>query len=469
MKGFLYWVIQHKWLFVAFAVGALLLIPSPPPDLSSHGRQALVIALVVMILFITEPVPLPAIALMIAVSQVLFGIARPSQVAHSFMNDSVFFMLGSLMLAVAIVKQKLDRRLAVAIFRFTGPKVDNIVYGIATVSAVLASLIGEHTVAAIMLPVTLSLLRHATEDPRKLPNLSKLLLFSMAYACQVAGLGTPSGGARNAIMIEYWARLYQTPVSYFDWIKYAYPLVIIQAPIVVFLLLRRFRPEKVDLSTAVRKLRAQVMWEGKMQSRDWLTVGIFGFTLFMWVFLSGRIGLGTPGLIGVSLYLIAGLVDWDDLNSGVNWGIFLIYASTISLGVAIEETGAAGWVAKHFLGIASSVGIHGGWALLAAVAVLTLGVSSFISRAPALGILTPIVLSLAHDSGTSILAMGFVTAIASAYTFMTIIGSPPNTIIFSTGYLHPRDYLRAGTLMTLISLVLLLLFAQTYWRLLLPA
>jgi sodium-dependent dicarboxylate transporter 2/3/5 len=206
-----------------------------------------------------------------------------------------------------------------------------------------------------------------------------------------------------------------------------------------------------------------------MQSRDWLTVGIFGLTLFMWVFLSGRIGLGTPGLIGVSLYLIAGLVDWDDLNSGVNWGIFLIYASTISLGVAIEETGAAGWVAKHFLGVASSVGIHGGWALLAAVAVLTLGVSSFISRAPALGILTPIVLSLAHDSGTSILAMGFVTAIASAYTFMTIIGSPPNTIIFSTGYVHPRDYLRAGTLMTLISLVLLLLFAQTYWRLLLPA
>jgi sodium-dependent dicarboxylate transporter 2/3/5 len=218
----------------------------------------------------------------------------------------------------------------------------------------------------------------------------------------------------------------------------------------------------------VRKLRAQVMWEGKMRSREWLAVGIFGLTLLMWVFLGGKIGLGTPGLIGVSLFLIAGLVEWEDLSSGVNWGVFLIYASTISLGVAIEETGGASWVAKHFLQIAAAIGIHSGVALLAAVALLTLAISSFISRAPALGILTPIVLTLAHDTGTSILAMGFVTAIASAFTYVTIIGSPPNTIIFTTGYLEPRDYLRAGGWMTAISIFLLLLVAQTYWRFLLP-
>ena len=468
MRAFLYWAIQHKWLLIAFLVGGILLLPAPPADLSNHGRQALVIALVTMVLFITEPVPLPAIALMIAVFQVLFGIARPSQVAHSFMNDSVFFILGSLMLAVAVVKQRLDRRLAVAIFRFTGPKVDRIVYGITIVCAVLASVIGEHTVAAIMMPVAMSLLQHAGDDPKKSPRLSALLLFTIAYSCAIAGLGTPSGGARNAIMIEYWARLYQTQVSYFDWIKYAYPLVIVQAPILVTILLRRFKPEKVDLSTAIRKLRAQVLWEGRMRSRDWLAVGIFAGTLLMWVFLSGRIGLGTPALIGASLFLITGLVEWEDLNAGVNWGVFLIYASTISLGVAIEETGAAGWVAKHFLQVAAALGIQSGGALLAAVAVLSLAVSSFISRAPALGILTPIVLSVAKDTGTSVLAMGFVTAMASAFTYMTIIGSPPNTIIYSSGYLQPRDYLRAGIWMTIASLAALLLVAETYWRLVLP-
>lgn len=468
MRSFLYWAIQHKWLLIAFVIGAILLLPAPPADLSNHGRQALVIALVSMILFITEPVPLPAIALMIAVFQVLFGIAPPSQVAHSFMNDSVFFILGSLMLAVAVVKQRLDRRLAVAIFRFTGPKIDRIVWGLTIVCSMLASVIGEHTVAAIMMPVAMSLIQHAGDDPKKSPRLSALLLFSIAYSCAIAGLGTPSGGARNAIMIEYWARLYQTQVSYFDWIRYAYPLVIVQAPILVAILLRRFKPEKVDLSTAIRKLRAQVLWEGKMRSRDWLAVGIFTGTLLMWIFLSGRIGLGTPALIGASLFLIAGLVEWEDLNAGVNWGVFLVYASTISLGVAIEETGAATWVAKHFLQIANALGIQSGGALLAAVAILSLAVSSFISRAPALGILSPIVLSIAHDTGTSVLAMGFVTAMASAFTYMTIIGSPPNTIIYSSGYLQPRDYVRAGVWMTLASLALLLLVAETYWRLVLP-
>jgi sodium-dependent dicarboxylate transporter 2/3/5 len=205
-----------------------------------------------------------------------------------------------------------------------------------------------------------------------------------------------------------------------------------------------------------------------MRGRDWLAVGFFSATLLMWVFLSGRIGLGTPALIGVSFYLISGLVDWEDLNAGVNWGVFLIYAATISLGVAIEDTGAAAWVAKNFLVVMSSLGIHSGIPLLAAVTLLTLGVSSFISRAPALGILTPIVLTLAHDTQTSVLAMGFVTAMSSAFTYMTIIGSPPNTIIFSSGYLEPRDYFRAGLLMTLVSLGLLLLYAATYWRLVLP-
>src|SRR5437867_78003 len=445
MRGFLYWAIQHKWLLFALLIGGLLLIPPPPQGLEPHARQALVIALVAMILFITEPIPLPAIALLIAVFQVLFSIASPSEVAQTFMNDSVFFILGSLMLAVAIVKQRLDRRLAVAIFRITGPKIERIILGLIVVSALLASVIGEHTVAAIMMPVAMSLIRHSTDDPKRVPRLSALLLFSIAYACAIAGLGTPSGGARNAIMIEYWSRLYEIKVSYFDWIKYAYPMVLLQAPVLTFILLRRFKPEKSDLSTAIRKLRAQVMEEGQMRARDWLTVGIFIYTLFLWVFFSGKIGLGTPALIGVSLYLIAGMVEWEDLNSGVNWGVFLIYASTISLGVAIEGTGAAAWVAQQFMRVTAALGIRSGIALLASVSLLTLGVSSCISRAPALGILTPIVLSVARDSGTSVLAMGFVTAMSAAFTYMTVIGSPPNTIIFSSGYLQPRDYLRAGT------------------------
>lgn len=469
MRSFLYWAIQHKWLLLAFLIGGLLLIPALPPDLAPDGRHALVIALVAMILFVTEPIPLPATALLIAVFQVLLSIASPTEVAHTFMNDSVFFILGSLMLAVVIVKQRLDRRLAVAIFRVTGPKVKNIILGLIIVSASLASLIGEHTVAAIMMPVAMSLIQHASDDPKKSPRLSALLLFAVAYSCAIAGMGTPSGGARNAIMIEYWSRLYQVKVSYFDWIKYAYPMVILQVPVLALVLLWRFVPEKTDLSTAIRKLRAQVLWEGKMGSRDWLTVAIFVLTLLMWVFLSGKIGLGTPALIGVSLYLIAGLVDWEDINAGVNWGVFLIYASTISLGVAIEETGAADWVARHFMDFARALGVSSRLGLHAAVAVFTVAVSSFISRAPALGILTPVVLSLARDSGTSVLAMGFVAAMSSAFTYMTVIGSPPNTIIFSSGHLQPKDYLRAGVWMTLASLLLLMLFSETYWRLILPA
>ncbi len=468
MRSVLYWAIQRRWLLIAFAVGGVLLLLPLPTGLTPHGRQALVIAFVAMILFVSEPIPLPAIALMIPVLQVLLGIDTPADVAHSFMNDSVFFILGSLMLAVAIVKQKVDRRLAVMIFRITGPKIQHIVFGLIAFSSFLASLIGEHTVAAIMMPVVMRLVEYSSDARRGSHRLASLLLFSVAYSCAIAGIGTPSGGARNAIMIEYWSRLFDRRVSYFDWIMYAYPMVLLQAPVLGFVLLRRFRSEKADLSHAIRKLKAQVFWEGKMRGRDWLTVSIFGVTLLMWVFFSGRIGLGAPALIGVCLYLITGLVEWEEINAGVNWGVFLIYAATISLGTAIDATGAASWVAGWFMTIVSSVGLGSGVGLLAAVAVLTVVVSSFISRAPALGILTPIVLAMALDTGTNILAMGFTTAIASAFTYMTIIGSPANTIIFSSGQLQTRDYLRAGLWMTFVSLLLLLLFSQTYWRVILP-
>jgi len=243
MRGLLYWAIQRKWLFISLLVGVILLLQPLPADLTPNGREVLVIALITVILFVTEAIPLPAVALLIPVLQVLFSIDSPTDVAHSFMNDSVFFILGSLMLAVAIVKQKIDRRLAVILFRFTGPKVDRIVFGLVAFSACLASLIGEHTVAAIMMPVVLSLLRHSSDEQRPSPRLAGLLLFSIAYSCAIAGIGTPSGGARNAVMIEYWSRLFGEHVSYVEWIKYAYPMVVLQVPILAIILLNRFVPE----------------------------------------------------------------------------------------------------------------------------------------------------------------------------------------------------------------------------------
>jgi len=151
------------------------------------------------------------VALLIVGGQILLLGIDSTTVAKSLMTDSVLFIMGSLMLAVAIVKQRLHRRIAWLIVRVTGTKTSRICFGISVVSGLLASLIGEHTVAAMMLPVGVTLIQLTSDDPKKVRNLAAVLLFSICYGCSIAGIGTPSGGARNAIMIGYWKEFFYQP------------------------------------------------------------------------------------------------------------------------------------------------------------------------------------------------------------------------------------------------------------------
>jgi len=186
---------EKRWFFIAMAVGAGLLYMPTPQGLSEAGMTILTMSIVATILFITEPVPLPTVALLIVIGQVMLIGLDSKVVAKSLMSDSVLFIMGSLMLAVAVVKQKLDTRIAWLLVRMTGTKTSRIAFGITFVSGLLASFVGEHTVAAMMLPVGITLIQLTSDDPRKVRNLAAVLLFSISYGCSIAGIGTPSGGS----------------------------------------------------------------------------------------------------------------------------------------------------------------------------------------------------------------------------------------------------------------------------------
>jgi len=123
---------------------------------------------IALILIITEPIPLPGVAFLIIILEVYFGVADADSVAKSFMNDAVFFIMGSLMLAVAIVRQGWDTRIALMIIRFTGNNAYRIAFGLALIAAILSSFIGEHTVVAILLPIGVTLLRFSAKDIKKI-------------------------------------------------------------------------------------------------------------------------------------------------------------------------------------------------------------------------------------------------------------------------------------------------------------
>ena len=471
----IHYFIEKKWFFLSMLAGALILALPTPEGLTREGLIVLAMSVVATLLFITEPVPLPTVALLIVAGQVLLLGIDSSEVARSLMKDSVLFIMGSLMLAVAVVKRKLDKRIALFIVKITGSKTLNISFGIAVTSGIMASFIGEHTVAAMMLPVAVTLVTLTSDDPEEVRNLAVLLLFSISYGCSVASIGTPSGGARNAIMIGYWKDFFYDPsnpetarflIDYLRWMIYAYPIFLVQLPLLVGILYWSFKPEHRDLAPAVSKLKEQVAGEGPLKGKDRVAIVLFLLILLGWITLSSRIGMGTVAILGVAAFLIAGLVRWEDINIGVNWGVVLLYAAAISLGIRMKDTGAAQWVAESFLALLSPLGIDGGVGLWGAVSVLTMGVTNTMSNGAAVAVLGPIVLNMARAAGEDPVVLGFVTAISSSFAYLTVVGTPACTIVYSSGYLKTSYFLKVGWKIVVMSTLVLLLFAMFYWPLL---
>jgi sodium-dependent dicarboxylate transporter 2/3/5 len=470
----LYYFWEKRWFFAAVAVAALLLSLPLPEGLTREGMIVLAISVFATILFVTEPVPLPTVALLIVAGQVILLGIESTEVARSLMTDSVLFIMGSLMLAVAVIRQKLDLRIAWLIVRMTGTRTSRICFGISVVSGVLASFVGEHTVAAMMLPVGITLITLTSENRKDVHNLAAVILFSIAYGCSVAGIGTPSGGARNAIMIGYWKDFFYDPtnpethrflIDYVRWMTYAYPLFLIQLPLVTAVLFWTFRPEYTDLSRAVAKLRAQVRMTGPMNMSNYVAIVMLLGILYSWVALSSNIGMGTVAILGAAAFLVAGLVKWEDLNSGVNWGVVLLYAAAISLGVQMKNTGAAEWVAQQFVNVLDPLGATQGLGLWTAVSLLTTFVTNTMSNGAAVAVLGPIVLKMATLANESPIVIGFITSISSAFAYLTVVGTPACTIVFAAGYLTPGDFLKAGWRMVVVSMLVMLVMAKFYWPL----
>lgn len=458
----IYWATQRKWLLIALLFGAVLYLLPTPHGLTSNGYHTLIIVLIAILLIIYEPIPLPAVAMLILIFQVLFGIATPNEVAASFMSDAVFFIMGSLMLAVAIVSQGLDTRLALGIINITGHKTWRIVAGFVTVCAVLSSFIGEHTVTAMMMPVGLTLVRHTSSDPKKIARLTALILFSIAYGSAMGSIGTPSGGGRNVIIMGYLSQFGMGSLSYLEWMKYAYPVLLVEIPLAVMLLWWTFRPEKTILDSAVRKLKVQVAKSGNITGRQLVSIGVFVLVFLGWVFLSPTIGLGIIALFGVVLYLAFGLVEWQDLNRNTNWGVIMLFGAAISLGLQMKDTGAALWVATKVIETLKIV--TGDLDIIRSFVsiFLTAGLTNFLSSAATVAVLGPIVLNMGGDAVIITLA----TALASAFGYMTVVASPTCMIIHSSGLVKPSDYFRGGWKMTLMSIAVLFLFIHLFWPLL---
>jgi len=458
LSNFLFWATQKRWFIYAIIIGLVLILLPHPSGLTKQGYTAIIILITSLVLIIKEPIPLPAIAIYMLLAQIYGGIDSADGIAKAFMNDAVFFIMGSLMLAVVIIRQGWDSRIALGILKFTGNKTSNIAFGFLFISAILSSFIGEHTVAAIMLPIGMTLIKYTSSDISKVKNLSAVILFSIAYGCLIGSVGTPSGGGRNVIMINYFNQEGLT-LSYFEWMIKIYPFVFLQIPIATWVIMKTFKPEYKILDSSVRKLVIKVARSRSMTGRNTLTVIIFFLIFIGWIFFSETFGLGTIALTGVFLYILGGFVKWNDLNRHTHWGVVILFGATISLGTSIRTTGAALWLADQviilFGGIMESFPFFSDFIVI----LVTTSMANILSSSATVAVLGPITMNLVPD----MLHIGLVTAVSSAFGYFTAVAAPACTIVYSSGMIKAKDFVKIGIRIGLLSIILLMIYINTYW------
>ena len=453
-------VFSKKWFVFSFILAIFLLNLTPPAELSVAGYHSLIILLMVFILVTFEPIPFPAIALLTLVLQVLLNVAPPDVVAESFMNDAVLFVMGSLMFAIAIVHQGLDIRLAKIIIGIFGRSKRLFLAGLMTISAILSSFLGEHTIIAIMLPIGLSVIKNIDTKQTDGRNAVLLTLFSVAYGTIIGSIGTPSGGARNVIMINYLQEFStdNTNIGYWEWMKYAYPILIVQLVVAYFVLQFAFPTTLKNIQ--IKGYKKKIAKSNTRDNINHLFSSIIILLIVIsWFLFNEELGLGIIALCGALIFMICGMVSWEVINKNTNWGVILLFAATISLGFQINETGASSWLVTKFntlLSLMPESSFDISWSFMAILTGLT---ANFFTSSATISLLGPMAIELQPSDVSFALS----AAIASGFSFLTVISSPTAMILYSTGLVSTKTFFKVGLLMFTSSIAILYLMSKFYW------
>ncbi|MBW2358924.1 MAG: DASS family sodium-coupled anion symporter [Deltaproteobacteria bacterium] len=414
-----------------------------------HIKVAIAMMVFVVFCFMTECIPLPGVAFCIGLILVFTGVVTRKQVAMLYWSDACWFIMGSLMFAAAFVKTGVDKRMCLAMFKkLAVPNIKWVTLVFFIIIAPLAAFISDHALAAMFLPIGMLLYQNSlTDEVPEDKELAKMLMIAIAMACNIGGPGAPSGGARNVIMMTYLNDMFGFDIGYFQWVTYCFPFVLIMIPVTWFVVNWRFKPKITSLAPAMNSLQREIGKMGGWNRQQISALIIFVIMVFGWFtektfynmgIYPVRLGIGVIAVGGAVAYLLAGVVNWRDYQEKVDWGVVWLYAGAIIFGRTLDSTGAAYWLARSVIDVLGPFGMDSGIPLLATSNGLTAVLTNLMADGPAAAAVGPIALNMAglvHPGTTYLPFMAMGTAIASSFAYCLIIGTPPNAIVYASGYL----------------------------------
>jgi len=286
----------------------------------------------------------------------------------------------------------------------------------------------------------------------------------------IGGPMSPTGGARNALMIGFLSD-YGIDVSFMQWISMGVMYTIVMSIVMSFLLPMLFKPEVDDLSEAVGLLKQDLQKHGAMTNQQKLVAAVMALVVFLWItdkslvnqLFGFSLGLGGIAVTGAVLYMLFGLTSWKDYEDKVSWGVIVLYAGCISLGTVFKVTGASSWFADQIMMLVSPLGLNSGVELVILMCFIGAVLTNLMSAGATVAVIGPVVLDMAVSSGTNPVLVGVGLAIATSMAYWLVIGTPASSIVYASGQLESKDFIRMATLGWPAALIALSAIIILWW------
>ncbi|MFY0992131.1 SLC13 family permease [Halomonas sp. C05BenzN] len=448
------------------AAGLLLL--EAPSGLPPAAWQVVALTAWMATWWVLEPVPIAVTALLPVALLPLLGVTSVNDAAAPYANPLIFLFLGGFLLAEAIQRWSLHRRIAMLVLRVSGQRPDQLVGGFMVATAALSMWVSNTATAALMVPIGLSVLalleRQGGGGASHHMELS--LLLGIALAANIGGMGTLIGTPPNALLAGFMADNHGIEIGFAQWMLVAVPPALLLLALAWWLLTRRIYPVGVEALPGVADMLSEQAQDlGRMSGPERRVAAIFALVALAWVtrpLLQSWLGveLSDAGIavVGALLLFVVParwserqfLMDWESARY-LPWGVLIMVGGGLSLGTAIESSGLAAAVAEGLAGFGS----WPVWALVGLVVLVVMVMSHVTSNTATAAAILPLTASLTVSLGASPLLLAVPVAMAASCAFMLPVATPPNAVVFGSGRLSVAEMMRAGAPVGLVALVVI--------------
>ncbi len=471
---------QKVGLFLGPALFALMLLIPTPAGMELAGQKMAAVTLLMATWWMCESIPIPATSLLPICLFPMLGILETKKATAPYANDLIFLFMGGFIIALAMQRWNLHRRIAMNIVKVVGFSPSRLILGFMVATAALSAFVSNTATAVMMMPIGLAIVAHVIAEGKK-EGLDKEIDFSpekfafglnlmlgIAYAASIGGIATLIGTPPNTVLAGYLNKVYGYEITFAKWMMVGVPLVAVMLPLCWLWLTKFVNPMKLKKVPGGRALiDAELREMGSMSAGERWTSLVFVVTALCWIFAKPIAAFfPEPKFISDAAIAIAGglvlflipinlkrnefVMDWH-WASKMPWGVLILFGGGLAMSDGFKVTKLADWIGGQ-VGLLEHAPIL---LLVVAVALLITFLTELTSNTATAAMVMPILSAVAIGLNQNPLLLVVPAALSASCAFMLPVATPPNAIVFGSGYVTIPQMVKSGFGLNLIGVVLI--------------